>query len=1146
MARDITVTFDDDSQHVYQGAPDNVTPTDIESRAQKDFGKKVKALDGGRRAAEPAAPPKPETEIPTGVPPAQSQAAAAAPAQAPGMMGFLTGAPRAGMPQAPGMGMLGAAARATVAPVETGLAVGSGMTTGPLAGLLQMGNRVAQQVKGIFQGQNADEIKASGPSAGEAFERGMQAGTYQPSTPEAQQQTEAIGNAMQTHGPALLGVGPEIGAMGKILGGAARSPQAAALPGKIAAAPVKAIAAITPELAPETQAVVQKATKFGIDLPPDAFSKNKFAKIAGEASRNVPLSGAGNEANATAFNSTLARRIGAEGAEKITPKVFDAAITKSGDTIGRITGENDVPVTALRSTIDDMREASAKRSEGVAEAVEGYLKDIEAKADENGVVPGAAMQQIVSDLGRDARSSTNGNIRNALGELHGALTGDVAKLLTPEDAQALRKAKQQYSDALTIAPLVRPSGDISPSGFNQAFRSTRAGKMRAAKGTGGEMGDLAEVSQYMREPGSSLTAERGVTYAALGGAAKIEPHTAAAAYASANAYNRLGPKVLREKSKLKPTVAPDEAPPAEPTPPPAGGPGPGPETPSAPTDPRLAEIAKLREGATDPAVQAALDAHEKTVQADLKTKAAAAKQAASVDALEAAAKATQDPDLRATLQKQADKLRAEKIPVGEATELAGTPTPKPEKVGKIPVGKVVEGQPALPVEKAGPIPAGQATEITPEVITPEEPIPVGEATDVSPVSNRPAAEVVSNVPKAEPVSNRPSVETGAPIVNNEPVSEYSHGALFKAAEHAGIETRGRRPAEVRAAFEKSWAKEHGLNPMDAERAKNVAQALNVDEAAVEAAAKQHEKSPRAFDRAIDDIIQGGTENAFETHEAANSGEGPAPNPPGGGSGKGSAGTGRGGNANVNPERAGNGGSNKGNSNASGAAGPVEATAEQPGPNSPATTGTHSEVNQPGGSASETIPVGEVTEGAPETHAANNASGESEASSEAINRAAREKAAGQERVLIDRDGTVRPLIGPSAVDQVARPGQVVAQRGVGAKEWTVLSSGADMTKGGIARALSKAEERPGTVARMAAERSTPSPSRTATEWATEMSRLRESKPRPLEKLYGKAGPTDYQRTEWEARQRRWQSEYNRASKMQKQTLAEENAERKTGT
>jgi hypothetical protein len=50
MPRNITVTFDDGSTHVYQNAPDDITPEMVTERAKKEFSKAVKALDGGRSA----------------------------------------------------------------------------------------------------------------------------------------------------------------------------------------------------------------------------------------------------------------------------------------------------------------------------------------------------------------------------------------------------------------------------------------------------------------------------------------------------------------------------------------------------------------------------------------------------------------------------------------------------------------------------------------------------------------------------------------------------------------------------------------------------------------------------------------------------------------------------------------------------------------------------------------------------------------------------------------------------------------------------------------------------------------------------------------------------------------------------------------
>ena len=48
MPRDITVTFEDGSSHVYKNAPDDLTPEAVSARASQEFGKPVTGLDGGR------------------------------------------------------------------------------------------------------------------------------------------------------------------------------------------------------------------------------------------------------------------------------------------------------------------------------------------------------------------------------------------------------------------------------------------------------------------------------------------------------------------------------------------------------------------------------------------------------------------------------------------------------------------------------------------------------------------------------------------------------------------------------------------------------------------------------------------------------------------------------------------------------------------------------------------------------------------------------------------------------------------------------------------------------------------------------------------------------------------------------------------
>lgn len=48
MPRDITITFDDGTTHIYKGAPDTITPDIVQKRAEAQFGKVVTGIDGGR------------------------------------------------------------------------------------------------------------------------------------------------------------------------------------------------------------------------------------------------------------------------------------------------------------------------------------------------------------------------------------------------------------------------------------------------------------------------------------------------------------------------------------------------------------------------------------------------------------------------------------------------------------------------------------------------------------------------------------------------------------------------------------------------------------------------------------------------------------------------------------------------------------------------------------------------------------------------------------------------------------------------------------------------------------------------------------------------------------------------------------------
>jgi hypothetical protein len=148
MARDITVTFEDGTQHVYRNAPDDITPDAVTERAKRDFGKAVTALDGGRGGApeQPAAavpqPAEPEP-APVGQIPGPAPGQVAPPAFEPPTP-MTTGGTVGGIFRGAALPLAGAAAGQRMAGTPGALAGGAAGVLAPVVAdpLISAFNRV--------------------------------------------------------------------------------------------------------------------------------------------------------------------------------------------------------------------------------------------------------------------------------------------------------------------------------------------------------------------------------------------------------------------------------------------------------------------------------------------------------------------------------------------------------------------------------------------------------------------------------------------------------------------------------------------------------------------------------------------------------------------------------------------------------------------------------------------------------------------------------------------------------------------------------------------------------------------------------------------------------------------------------------------
>lgn len=455
--------------------------------------------------------------------------------------------------------------------IEASRALATGATTGALGyiggGLGGLAGSIASDEFGTKQGVQR---------AKEAADQGMAQMIYQPKTDKGIEYMQNIAQGLENSGISGLPLGGEMATAGRLArpsiqqSGGSLSTDAYAL--KQLGQKV-ANTSLLPRINPETAQLADKANGFGIQLTPDMLSSNKFARIAGETAAKVPFSGAKTEANQTAFNQSLIKMIGGdENSKVLTPDVYDQALSKSGEKIGEIATKTNVPMdqqfsSALASNVED----TAKfHTEDVSNVVRSYVQELQNKAMEDGSVNGLAFRTLNSKLGRQIRGTTNGDLKQALSDVQESMMDALQRnIADPADLSALLDARKKYAIAKTVEPLVAKSstGDISPAGLMARVTADNSGKTRMATGQGGDLGDLARVGQrFLKEPGSSNTAERNLIYGAMGGGAVtgavMAPITTAGVYTAANLYNRLSPILARKmvQKSLPPVTSPIEFP----------------------------------------------------------------------------------------------------------------------------------------------------------------------------------------------------------------------------------------------------------------------------------------------------------------------------------------------------------------------------------------------------------------------------------------------------------------------------------------------------------------------------------------------------------------------------------------------------------
>lgn len=590
MARDITVTFEDGSEHVYKGAPDDVTPDQIEARAERDFADKtVKSLDGGRGKKETAAPPPP--------PPPKRK------------VGFLESAGRQiGQAATTAVGHLGMAAAGVAGVLGEGaqdavfrardktmasMADFYGQkpdeefnTAGSLVGGVASAPIEIVGGGGAQHGtERATQVLDRGGSLGDAaLAGGVSGATHVALNALPVKAGGAVGRAIETKLGGMAG-GAATGAVIAGGGGAAgRAAENAALPeGKqfedlqqpvmpsaaevgmgaafgavpgAAKAGSEAVRAAgerrrAGEAADKARQMKQVETAVNADIPvaPHQLSGNKFLKYLGETLEHVPLSGGATnrETRSRNYSAGLAKAIDPEStAVKLDDKTFDALQDKAGERIGEIYARTDIPKRAF----GDLMDVGRRDTPDVQQVIKTYADDLQTVAAQNGgVVPGTTLRKLRTEAQTQARTAraNKGDLAAALDRVVHRFDEALSEHAADGDMPALLEARRQYAVSKAIEPVVakHPDGNIpTQTLMTIVTRKTGGGQTRMAKGKGGELGDYAEMgAKLLREQASSGTGERNLIYRVATDAA--EAAKVGVLWAPATLYNAFGPKVVK-------------------------------------------------------------------------------------------------------------------------------------------------------------------------------------------------------------------------------------------------------------------------------------------------------------------------------------------------------------------------------------------------------------------------------------------------------------------------------------------------------------------------------------------------------------------------------------------------------------------------
>jgi len=483
MPRNITVTFSDGTSHVYQNAPDDVTPDQVEARAAKEFGKRVSALDGGREPQAAAETPGMLMSAAAGIGKGVGTVALNA-QKLVGKGAEKLGADRAGqwLQSDADAGLRKIAGELAPYKEANPLSAGAGELTGEIAATLPVGGLIAKGLSKVPVVSRAapnvlEAIRTAGMSAGAA--KGV-----------ANPLVRAIGGGV-TGGASAGLVDPDSAGTGALIGAAL--PGATKLAGiagnAIGGAASKAGRAILPQASPDVAALAQRAKQLGIDIPVDRLVNSKPLNALSATLNYVPFSGraATEEGMAKGLDRAVSRTFG-QNSDNVTQALRKAAgdLGKQFDTVLQA---NTVKMTpAFKQALADAEtQANSELGAEAASVIRKQIATIQTKG-VTGEIDGQTAYNIKKALDRIGGGSSDAAFyaRDLKKQLMTALNDS----LGATEAAAFAKTRQQYGNMLALENLAQ----------NGAEGGISAARLANMKNIGNpDLQELADIAaQFLR------------------------------------------------------------------------------------------------------------------------------------------------------------------------------------------------------------------------------------------------------------------------------------------------------------------------------------------------------------------------------------------------------------------------------------------------------------------------------------------------------------------------------------------------------------------------------------------------------------------------------------------------------------------------